>query len=43
MDALQKLIFLLKRYIEKNWYGQILISMEAGSIVNLKVTENIKL
>jgi hypothetical protein len=43
MDALKKLIFLLQRYVEKNWYGQVVISFEAGNIVNLKVTENIKL
>jgi len=43
LEALKKLIFLLQRYVEKNWYGKIEISMEAGNIVNLKVTENIKL
>jgi hypothetical protein len=43
MENLRKLISLLQRYAEKNWYGQVVISFESGNIVNLKVTENIKL
>jgi len=43
MDSLKKLIFLLQRYIEKKWFGKVEISMENGNIVNVKVTENIKL
>lgn len=43
MAKLQKLILLLTEYLKKGWYGKIEISIEAGNIVNLKVTENIKL
>jgi len=43
MEPLKKLIFLLQRYIEKKWFGKIEISVESGNIVNVKVTENIKL
>lgn len=43
MERLTKLIALLQHYIAKNWFGKIEISIEAGTIVNLKVTENIKL
>jgi len=43
MEALKKLIALLQHYIGKKWFGKIEISMESGNIVNLKVTENIKL
>ncbi len=43
MDNLKKLIVLIQRYIEKKWFGKIEISIESGNIVNLKVTENIKL
>ncbi len=43
MEALKKLIFLLQRYVDKKFYGQVVVSFEAGNIVNLKVTEKIKL
>ena len=45
MDSLDKLIGLIKKLLEreKPWYGKIEISIENGKIVNLKVTENIKL
>lgn len=43
MDKLQKLVLLLTNYISKKWYGKIEISFEVGNIVNVKVTENIKL
>jgi len=49
MDALKKLIFLLQRYVEwkkdhaKGWFGKVEISYEDSNIVNVKVTENIKL
>jgi hypothetical protein len=43
MEKLQRLILLLQGYITKKWFGQIVISFENGNIVNLKVTENIKL
>jgi len=49
METLQKLIFLLKRYADwktdhaKGWFGKVEISYEDSNIVNVKVTENIKL
>ncbi len=43
MDNLKKIIALIQRYIEKEWWGKVEISIEKGQIVNLKVTENIKL
>lgn len=43
MDKIEKLMVLLKRFIEKKWFGKIEISVESGQIVNLKVTENLKL
>jgi hypothetical protein len=43
MEKLQKLIILLTEYLKKKWFGKIEISIEAGNIVNLKITESIKL
>jgi hypothetical protein len=43
MDVLKKLIALIQKFIEKKWYGKLEVSIEAGNIVNVKVTENIKL
>lgn len=43
MEKLKKLIMLMQRYMDKNWFGKIEVSFENGVIVNLKVTENIKL
>jgi hypothetical protein len=43
MEKLNKIIMLLQRYMEKGWFGKVEISFEKGNIVNLKVTENIKL
>jgi hypothetical protein len=43
MDSLKKLIAIIQRFIEKEWWGKLEISIEKGAIVNLKVTENIKL
>lgn len=43
MEKLQRLILMLQSYVTKKWFGQIVISFENGVIVNLKVTENIKL
>jgi hypothetical protein len=43
MDALKKLIAIIQKFIEKKWYGKLEVSIEAGNIVNVKVTENIKL
>jgi hypothetical protein len=40
---MEKLIILLKKFIGQKWFGKIEISIESGKIVNLKVTENIKL
>lgn len=42
IDKLDKLIIMLKHYIAKEWYGKVEVSIEAGNIVNLKITENIK-
>jgi hypothetical protein len=43
MESLKKVIVLIQRFIEKKWFGKIEISLESGNIVNVKVTENIKL
>jgi hypothetical protein len=43
MEKLKTLIILLQGYISKKWYGKIEVSFEAGNIVNVKVTESIKL
>jgi hypothetical protein len=43
MDNLKKVIALIQRFMEKKWFGKLEISLEAGNIVNVKVTENIKL
>lgn len=43
MENLKKVIALIQRFIEKEWWGKLEISLEKGSIVNVKVTENIKL
>lgn len=43
MDKLKKLIAIIKTYMDRAFYGKIEVSIEAGTIVNLKVTENIKL
>jgi hypothetical protein len=43
VEKLNKLIAILKRLMEKAFYGKIEVSIEGGTIVNLKVTENIKL
>ncbi len=43
MDKLKKLMAILKAYMDRAFYGKIEVSLEAGTIVNLKVTENIKL
>ncbi len=49
MDNLKKLIAILQRFLgwkethKTGWYGTILISIEDSNIVNVKVTENIKL
>jgi len=40
---LQKLVDMIKELMEKNYYGKIEISFEAGKIVNIKKTESIKL
>jgi len=49
MENLKKLIALFRQFIEwkqthkTGWYGTILTSIEDSNIVNVKVTENIKL
>lgn len=43
MDALQKLVALIHAYITRKFFGKIEISLESGNIVNVKVTESIKL
>ena len=43
MEKLQRLIMMLTSYVTKKWFGQVVISFESGNIVNIKVTENIKL
>jgi hypothetical protein len=45
MDNLNKLIGLIRKLMEreKPWFGKIEVSLESGQIVNIKVTENIKL
>lgn len=43
MESLKRLFNIIERFIEKKWFGKIEISIESGNIVNVKVTENIKL
>jgi hypothetical protein len=43
MESLKKAIAIIQRLIEKKWFGKITLSLESGNIVNVKVTENIKL
>ena len=43
VEKLNKIIILIQGYLAKRWFGKIEISIEAGNIVNMKVTENIKL
>jgi hypothetical protein len=43
METLTKLITLLQHYMGKKFYGKIEVAIESGNIVNVKVTENIKL
>ena len=43
MDKLKKLFEIMKAYASRGWYGKIEIGFENGSIVNVKVTESIKL
>lgn len=43
LALLEKLFILLRNTVEKNRYGKVEISFEAGNIVNVKVVENIKL
>jgi hypothetical protein len=43
MDKLKKIFALIEKYMEKRFFGKIEISLESGNLVNLKVTENIKL
>jgi hypothetical protein len=43
MNKLQKIVDLLTKYIQNKFYGKIELSLEAGNIVNLKVTESIKI
>jgi hypothetical protein len=43
VDKINRLVVILKTLMGKAFYGKIEISLEAGTIVNLKVTENIKI
>jgi hypothetical protein len=44
MDKFQKLFVIIKKFIgDPKAYFKIEVAIEAGNIVNLKVTENIKL
>lgn len=45
MENLNKLVGLIKKLMEreKPWFGKIEVSLESGKIINIKVTENIKL
>ncbi len=43
MDKINRLVVILKTLMAKGFYGKIEVSLEGGTIVNLKVTENIKL
>lgn len=43
MEKLQKLVTILTGFAKKQWYGKLEISFENGIIVNVKITENIKL
>jgi hypothetical protein len=44
MEKLQKLFELFKKHLgSKLFYFKIEVAIEAGDIVNIKVTENIKL
>jgi len=43
MEKLTRLIALIQHYMSKKWFGKLEIIIESGDIVNLKVTENIKL
>jgi hypothetical protein len=39
---MDKLITIIRELIEKRFYGELLIKMEAGKIVIVKKTESIK-
>jgi len=44
MDKFQKLITIIKKFVgDPKAYYKIEVSIESGNIVNVKVTENIKL
>lgn len=43
MDKVQKMIAILTSFAKKQWYGKLEISFENGIIVNVKITENMKL
>jgi hypothetical protein len=42
MSKMETLITIIKELIEKRFYGELLIKMEAGKIVVVKKTESIK-
>jgi len=44
-DKFESLVAVLREvmYCRKKWFGKIEVSIESGNIVNVKVSENIKL